>query len=182
KLYNNTIDKTIPQALRAYDAKFAAHRLKYTLDYPLATKRSRLRGVYQIRSYIDSLIAENIFCREFESHELMRLYKVHCDRDVTGYDEANTNIFSLVFANAVIADYLKKEPGTLSLTPSDCETAEKLLGAFEEVQQREILEGTVERLCLGSSAHCMKALEVLMPGLLNAVKHRKLVNFLTVEK
>lgn len=181
KLYNKTIDKTLSSAIKSYDPKFAAHRLKYTLDYPLAIKRSKLRGIYQIRSYIDSLISENTLCREFEEIELMRLYKQFCDGDMSGYDDNTVNIFSVVFANALIAEYLKKEPGTLTLTVSDCEAAEKLLGAFEPQEQKDILKSAAERIFYSDTAYCMKTLEVIMPGLLNAVKYNKLKNYLVVE-
>jgi len=182
KLYNSTIDKTIHNAIRTYEPKFAAHRLKYTLDYPLAVKRSKLRGIYQIRSYIDSLTAENQLCREFDEVEIMRLYKNFCDNDITGYDESTVNIFSMVFANALIADYLKKDPGTLSLTAADCSAAEKLLGEFEDAEQREILKNAANRAFTSNSEYCMKTLDVLMPGLLNALKHGKLSNYLVIER
>ena len=182
KLYNSTIDRTLRNAIKAYEPKFAAHRLKHTLDYPLAVKRSKLRGIYQIRSYIDSLTTENMLCREFDEIEIMRLYKNFCDNDVSGYDESTVNIFSLVFANALIADYLKKDPGTLTLSASDCAAAEKLLGHFEDSEQREILKNTAFRIFSADTAYSLKTLEMIMPGMLNAVKHGKLNNFLVVER
>nr|MBQ4320261.1 hypothetical protein [Clostridia bacterium] len=150
--------------------------------YPLAIKRSKLRGIYQIRSYIDSLTAENMICREFDEIEVMRLYKNFCDNDISGYDESTVNIFSLVYANALIADYLKKDPGTLTLTSDDCAAAEKLLSEFEDNEQREIFRNVAQRMCLPEPAYCMKTLDVLMPGMLNAVKYNKLANFLVVER
>ncbi len=181
KLYNDTLDKTLTKALRTYDPKFAAHRLKFTLDYPTAAKRSRLRGIYQVRSYVDSLIAENTLCREFEPFEIMKLYKTFCDRDISGYREPSVNIFSMLLPNAVIAEYLKKDPGTLTLTYSDCTAAEKLLSAFEDADQKEILKNAATKVCYSDPAYGLKAFDEVLPGLINALKHNRLANYLVVD-
>ena len=181
QLYNFTVNRILPETLKQYDVRFAAHRLKYTLDYPLAVRRSKLRGIYQLRSYIVSLTNENDFCREFDENEVLYLYKRFCDARGTKYGEEHVNLYQLVFANALFADYLKKDPGTLRLTERDCITAEKLLGGLEESEQGDILTAAAKRLSFTHPDYAVRALDAILPQILNAIRHKTLKNYLVVE-
>ena len=181
QLYNFTVSRILPDVLRKYDVRFAAHRLKYTLDYPLAVRRSKLRGIYQLRHYIVSLTKENDFCREFDEDEVQYIYKRFCDARGTKYGEEHVNLYQLVFANALFADYLKKDPGTLRLTERDCTTAEKLLGGLDDAEQKDILNAAAKRLSFTHPDYSVRALDAILPQILNAVRYKTLKNYLVVD-
>lgn len=175
--YNETIDSFI-NLLKKYDVKFGAHRIAGDIDYPLALQSNSLRGIHQLRGYLLNLYAENSFCREYDADEVAKLYMTFCDKHKYPYSEPRTNIFSMVFINALFNEYLRKEPGTLMISKDECEVIETLLDSISEYEQRSLLSGIASKLIGGNTMYNIKTAAKIMPEILNALKNRTLKNYL----
>jgi len=191
--YNNALDSAIPELLRGYDIKFAPHRLnppenkrrerKYKdamLDYPLAVPVVGAIGIHYLKSYLLHLCSENKFCRDFGPLAIASIYKRFCDVLGESYDSPIVNIYTLALLNAVFADYLKKEHGTLALTDDDIDVAQKLLQSFPPEERGAILRKCVTRLYCGDTEYNIRAFERLMPAVNNAIENNALGRLLVV--
>ena len=152
--YNNALDVSIPEMLRCYNVKFSPHRLgvpdgkkkdrqkqkDLMLDYPLALPVVGAHGIYYLKNYLLNLCNENKFCRDFSQGSLASLYKRFCDTGGEEYQSALVNIYTLAILNAVFADYLKKEHGTLALSDDDIDIAQKLLLSFDAAERASMLK------------------------------------------
>jgi len=192
--YNNALDSAIPELLRGYDAKFAPHRLNpperkkrdkhkpkdAMLDYPLALPVTGAIGIYYLKSYLINLCCENKFCRDFGQLAIASLYKRFCDTSRESYDSPIVNIYTLAMLNAVFADYLKKEHGTLALSDDDIDVAEKLLLSFDSDERAAILRKTASRLYCGDTEYNVRSFERLLPAVTNAIENKALARLLVV--
>ncbi len=198
--YNNALETAIPEMLRCYDIKFKPHRLSVAepkkgeqkkgsknknkkdtlLDYPLALPVTGAQGIYYLKNYLQNLCAENKFCRDFGQLAIASLYKQFCDSCGEGYDSALVNIYTLAILNAVFADYLKKEHGTLALNDDDIDIAQKLLLSFEADERASMLKKVAARLCCGDVDYNVRAFERMLPAVLNALENKALGRLLVV--
>lgn len=194
--YNNALDSAIPELLRGYNAKFAPHRLNppehkkrdkqaqkqkdALLDYPLALPVTGAHGIHFLKNYMINLCSENKFCRDFGQLAIASLYKRFCDAGGEGYDSALVNIYTLAMLNAVFADYLKKEHGTLALSDDDIDVAQKLLLSFDATERAALLRKTAARLYCGDSEYNIRAFDRLMPAVANALENKALGRLLVV--
>ncbi|MGI6202003.1 MAG: DUF6179 domain-containing protein [Eubacteriales bacterium] len=192
--YNNALDTAIPELLRGYDIKFAPHRLnppperkrrnrRYKdtmLDYPLAVPVVGAIGIHYLKSYLINLCSENKFCLDFGQLAIASLYKRFCDVLGESYDAPIVNIYTLALLNALFADYLKKEHGTLALTDDDIDVAQKLLLSFSPEERASILRKCAARLYCGDTDYNIRAFERLLPAVNNAIENNALGRLLVV--
>jgi hypothetical protein len=175
--YNETIDGFI-SVLKKYDIHFGAHRVTGDIDYPLAVQNNSLRGIHYLRGYLINLYAENSFCREYDNDEVIKLYTIFCDRHKYPYTEPRVNIYSLVFVNALFNDYLRKDPGCLIITEDECDIIETLMHSISEDERRTLIGGIASRMIGGNNQYNIKTATKIMPEILNAIKNKKLKNYL----
>lgn len=182
-LYNQIIDKDVMSALKSYDIPSASH-LGGKFDYPLSAANTcaNMRGIYYIKTYLFSLYTENCFCKEFELSEISALYETYCDFHNFDYKECNSNIYDMVLLNAVFAEYLQKDTGTLVITLNDCEKIRKLLSSLSQEEQSEVIYSALNRVNYGDRNYNRRAIENHMTPILNAVKHNALSNYLAVTR
>lgn len=191
--YNNALDSAIPELLRGYDIKFTPHRLNAPerkkrdkkfkdamLDYPLAVPVTGALGIHFLKSYLIHLCSENKFCRDFGQLAIASLYKRFCDVSGESYDAPIVNIYTLALLNALFADYLKKEHGTLALTDDDIDVAQKLLLSFGAEERGSILRKCAARLYCGDAEYNIRAFERLLPAVNNAIENSALGRLLVV--
>lgn len=177
--YNETIDHSLMSALKSYDIRFGAHKVDGDIDYPLAVQSNSLRGIHYLRGYLLSLLYENTFCREYGAEEISKLYALFCDRHKYPYSEPRVNIYSIVFINAVFNEYMRKEPGVLSISEDECEVMEELLNSMNNEERRNALTGIAAKLIGGNTIYNIRTASRFMPEMLNAVRKHTLKNYLT---
>ena len=179
--YNQTLDVSLMQALKSYDERFHSHLISGDIDYPLAIQSNTLRGIHYLRGYLMDLCAENAFCREYETDEIARLYKIFCDKNHFPYSEPRVNLYTILFNNALFNEYLRKEPGSLVLTVDECDIIEVLLGDMSREERGNLLRLTVSRMIGGNPDYNMRVLTKSLPGIQNAIEHHRLKNYLVAE-
>ena len=179
--YNRTIEHSLIMSLKKYDIRFGAHLSNSDIDYPLAINSNSLRGIHFIRGYLLSLVAENSFCREYSPDEVAYLYKTFCDNHRYPYSEPRVNIYLLVFVNALFCDYLRKEPGSLMLSEDECDICEELLGSLDEEDRKNLICNTASKMLGGNQAYNVKTASKIVGEINNAIKNRKLKNYVVCE-
>ncbi len=176
--YNETINHSLIQALKNYNYKFSSHKISNEIEYPLAMQINTLRGIHYLRGYMLNLYAENSFCREYDQDEIGKLYIEFCDKHKYPYSEPRINIYTIVFANALFNDYLRKEPGSLMLTEDECDVAQTLLGSLNTEECTNVLMGIALKMIGGNALYNTKMINKIIPDILNSLRNKKLKNYL----
>ena len=176
--YNFTLDSALMAAIKRCEKDETA---LLSMDYPLL-EPSMLHGLMGLKSYMLSLYYENAFCAEYDNNELSWLYQNYCDKTNKNPESSIFNVFSVVYLNALFCDYLKKDYGTLKLTPDDCKLAQSLLGVLTDDDRYEILFGCAKHFTYGSIAYNNKAFDRHFQSVLSAIKHKSLEKLLIIDK
>jgi hypothetical protein len=181
KLYNDILDGRIMKFLKTYDIAAKAHDGE-KLEYPIAVSCSKMVGIYYIKGYLMNLYSENLYCKEYGTYEISRLYKTLCDVNKVPYDKAKFNIYTAVYLNAVFANYLMKGVENLYITYSDCTKIQKLFSTLTEIEQMEVIKSAAARVNHGNPDYNEKVLNTWMPQLLKSIQHGTLKNCLVAVK
>lgn len=176
--YNFTLDSALMAAIKRCEKDETA---LISMDYPLL-EPSMLHGLMGLKAYMLNLFYENTFIGEYEKNEVDWLYDKYCYKTGKNPESSVFNVFSVVYLNALFCDYLKKDYGTLKLTPEDCKLAQSLLGVLSDDDRYEILFGCARHFTYGSVAYNNKAFQKHFPAVLSAIKHKLLEKLLVVEK
>ena len=180
-LYNDVIDTKIMKFLKTYDFATAAQSGD-KFDYPLAIPCSKMVGIYYIKGYLMNLYAENLYCKEYSTYEISRLYKTLCDSGNIKYDTAKVNIYTAVYLNSVFANYLMKGQGNLQITHGDCDKIQKLFSTLTDIEQTEVIKASAIRVNYGNPDYNEKVLNSWMPQIINSIRHSTLKNCLVTTK
>ncbi len=110
--YNETITKGIKGFLKLYNWQFQADEIHITADYPVCAELSNSLGIEFMEEYLNCLVAENEFCRNFDSRKIERLL------EKLDFDYINTpfNIFEIVLINVVGLRMVDDDIFSLNLT------------------------------------------------------------------
>ncbi|WP_418791907.1 DUF6179 domain-containing protein [Phosphitispora sp. TUW77] len=95
--YNDTILNGIPAFFCAYDVEFAAHDTPGFIDYPLSIVEMELTGIEYINEYLQKMLLENQFCKNFDINDIHCLLRGYDDN----YQDLLINIFEIVLTNAI---------------------------------------------------------------------------------
>ena len=174
--YRELLDIQLMEALKTYDERFHAHLISGDIDYPLAVQSNTLRGIHYLRGYLMDLCRENAFCQEYDPAELKELYLVFCEQNRFPRGEPRVNLYTTAFLNALLCEYLRKDPGSLLLTEDECDIIEVLLGDMEREERADILRQNVGRMLGGDPAYNLRTLEKALPCLQSAIEFHKLKN------
>lgn len=180
-LYNNIIDGKVMRFLKTYNIVTAAH-IGGKFDYPVAVPCTKMAGIYYVKGYLLNLYYENLYCKEFDTYEISRLYKTLCDSQNLPYQDAEVNIYTAVYLNAVFAAYLMKGHGNLHITYDDCEKIQKLFSTLTNIEQTEVIKTAAARVNHGNPDYNEKVLNLWMPQILNSIRHNTLKNCLVTAK
>jgi len=180
-LYNDVIDTKIMKFLKTYNFATSAQSGE-KFDYPIAIPCSKMVGIYYIKGYLMNLYSENLYCKEYGTYEISRLYKTLCDAHNMPYDTAKVNIYIAVYLNAVFANYLMKGHDNLHITYDDCIKIQKLFSTLTETEQTEVIKSAAARVNHGNPDYNEKVLNTWMPQLLNSIRHSTLKNCLVAAK
>ena len=141
--YHDTIQNGIPIFFSAYDADFGAHDTPASIDYPLSNDKMDLVGIEYIYSYLQKLLMENQFCKNFTEHDihcLLRGYDEH-------YQDLLINIFGLVLTNAVGSVLANKNALHLNVEPLDRQYLQQNLADLSIDQLDTMLRDASAQLC-----------------------------------
>lgn len=96
--YNATLDKNgIGSFFHLYNPDYEAHETPGSVDYQLCNPVTDLTGVEYIQKYLENLLLENEFCRNFAWEDIHHLL---CGYD-SGYKDLLINIFEQVLTAAL---------------------------------------------------------------------------------
>ena len=110
--YNETVAGGIKGFFKIYDPDFEAHEIHITADYPLCNPIKSLAGIEFIQKYLESILYENAFCRNFSSDDIHHLL---CGHD-EAYQELLLNIYEPVLTAAIGCVVAGEDARGLNLT------------------------------------------------------------------
>ncbi len=180
--YQKTVAEQIPKFLKQYRYDCNAHMEELSLSYPTAIPIRNLSGLTRILRYLYALYHENLFLQQFPKEELEYLYLSYCFTN-RFYDVEIpiVNLYRLAFKNAVIAEYLRLDPGTLILPVREVETAQQILTSLAEEEQTEILRTCAKRLFPLSRLYYDNTAQTILNEITAALRRHRLREVLTVE-
>ncbi len=178
RVYSQTLECTLKNALRQYDTEYFPQMICEGAEYPIYSPPYGLRGIFYLRAYVLGLIVENEFCMSYGKDELASLYSSLCSMRGVAEDEFADNIYSAVYANALLCEYLKKDP--LSITAYDCHVIENLLGHMSESEEKAILQRAADLLPCSKLPYSLRSHSKMLPGMLKAVRHKRLNKYLVI--
>ncbi len=97
KCLHDTVQKGIPHFLKWYDIKFCPQNTILTLDYPLLTDCSSMKGANAVYRYIRAIQTEQIFLGAFDRNYIISVLEKY-DSD---YRNMIENICSIVLTNII---------------------------------------------------------------------------------
>ena len=149
-LYNETLDRAIPEALRGYQRYFHAHNAGAEMFYPLAMADTLdCKGILYIREYLRHIWIENRFCACFSAEDIRKLLGA-CAGRLRACDLME-NVFELVYSGAFFAA-LDGKPGTLLTGRERCGGAARMLEGKEEAELAPMLKKCAVKLLLSLGA------------------------------
>ena len=175
--YNELLDRRVTAFLKSYNIATNAH-IAVRFDYKTALPTTNLRGIHYVKCDLGYVLRENSFMKAYDEREICYIFKYWCSQHIQSPSDADVNLFRITYICALFADYLKKEHVTLRVTYSECRTAEKLLGTFDEGEISDILRSTASHLVYGDPDYNKKALELMLPELVRALKNGNLSSVL----
>ncbi len=177
--YQKTIGEQIPAFLRQFQPSYNAHMDDLSLSYPLSVPVQNVTGLSRITRYLRGFYLENKFLSRYPQEELEQLYLSYCFGH--GFYDVETpivNLFRMALKNAIFAEYLKCEDGTLCLQKSEVETAQKILKSVGKESRSDILEAICLRLFQDNNPYYKKSYQAVLEELLLAIERDKLPNVL----
>ena len=140
--YNDTLQNGIPAFFYAYDVDYAAHETPASIDYPLSSDKMELTGIEYINDYLQKLLMENQFCKNFTTHDihcLLHGYDAH-------YQDLLINIFGVVLTNAIGCNLADKSARRLNIEPIDRQYLQQKLVNMTKNQLDAILHDASKQL------------------------------------
>ena len=175
--YNDTLQNGIPAFFYAYDVDYAAHETPASIDYPLSSDKMELTGIEYINDYLQKLLMENQFCKNFTTHDihcLLRGYDAH-------YRDLLINIFGIVLTNALGCILADKSALWLNIEPVDRQYLQQKLVNMTKNQLDAILHDASKQLCKEFNisdrllkTHITATILDLSPRLKNALENNRL--------
>lgn len=154
--YRSSAIDAVGGFFKMYRAELFAHRRHITADYPALLFKRDLAGVEFIESYLDCLLNENDFCREFSPERVHRLMLgVSAD-----YERTPLCIYEHVLAAALCCVLTGADPQELSC---DVDRAAALFAGRDVSQAQALLEGALGELSLsgGAGRYALRSLPVI---------------------
>ena len=141
--YRDTLE-ALPGFFRMYDIRYFAHDIPCMIDYQLLCPvPEELLGISFIGEYLHRLIAENRFCRCFDTDTVIRLLRAYCP----DYQGLLINICDAVFTNAVGLALLGRDPLPLAIDAGGCAALLAMFRPWNGEAAVEAVRKAVARLC-----------------------------------
>lgn len=144
--YDHTINEDLPVFFNNYGIIFDSHNVAGSIDYQLAFDDMSIRGVLYIKNYLEHLLMETLFLKNFNSRDIENLL---CDFGKAmgmDYKIELINIFELVFNNAVFALIAGGIERNLRISKFQFENLENKIKALKDTEIGECIDQAVETL------------------------------------
>ncbi len=172
ELYNRALDEDIRAFTRAYNIRFGAHRNPVVPRYKTALS-PRSSGVVRIKKYLTNLLAENLFCRCYDSDEVKTVIAFEVLR-AQDMESAVGNLYVPLLRCAVICQFLMPGVPHVLLSEDDVINAEGLLDEYSPDEMKTVLMAAFTRLPEENREYHKKVFENEVSGIIHAVKFKTL--------
>ena len=172
ELYNRALDEDIRAFTKAYNIRFGAHRNPVVPRYKTALA-PRSTGVVRIKKYLTNLLAENLFCRSYDSDEVKTVigFEVLRAQDM---ESVIGNLYVPLLRCAVICQFLMPGVPHVLLSEDDVINAEELLDEYSPDEMKTVLMAAFSRLPEENKEYHKKVFENEVNGIIHAVKFNNL--------
>lgn len=171
-IYNRALDEDIRAFTKAYNIRFGAHRNPVVPRYKTAIA-PKGTGVVRIKRYLTNLLAENLFCRCYDSEEVKTViaFEVMRAEDM----ESNVgNLYVPTLICAVICQFLMPGVPHVLLSEDDVNNAEAMLDEYSPDEIKTILTAAFSRLPSQNGEYHKRVFENTLPSIINAIKKNTL--------
>ncbi len=171
-IYNRALDEDIRAFTKAYNIRFGAHRNPVIPRYKTALT-PKGSGIVRIKKYLTNLLAENLFCRAYDSEEVKTViaFEVLRAQDM----ESNVgNLYVPLLRCAIVSQFLMPGIHHVLLSEDDVKNAEALLDEYTPEEMEKVLSAAFNRLPADNRDYHKKVFENQLPQIISAVKHSNL--------
>lgn len=171
-IYNRALDEDIRNFSKNYNIRFGAHRNPVIPRYKTALA-PRGCGVVRLKKYLTNLLAENLFCRCYDSEEVQTViaFEVMRAEDM----ESNVgNLYVPILRCALICQFLMPDSTHVLLSEGDVNTAEALLDEYTPDELQKMLTKAFDRLPSLNKEYHKKVFENELPQIIHSIKHNTL--------
>ncbi len=166
--YNRALDEDIRAFTKAYNIRFGAHRNPVVPRYKTAIA-PRGTGIVRVKKYLTNLLAENLFCRSYDSEEVRALiaFEVMRNEDM----ESNIgNLYVPLVRCAVICQFLMPGVPHVLLSEDDVNNAEEMLNEYTPDELQNLLTSAFARLPDENKEYHKKVFENELPNIIHTIK------------
>ena len=174
--YNKMLDGEILAYLKRYDSKYFAHGMSRYISYDSANGCGGYRGILYLKKHLENIIFENSFVNDFGEELIQNLIYGYCENNYIAYNEIESNIYSIVLMNRIIAELAGNEG--LTVSKEGALKISKLLKKLPENEQRRIIIDTAEKYF--DDSYTKKSSIRLAGHVVNAVKNNDLNKILYI--
>lgn len=146
EIYNETIDKGIPNFFKNYEGLFSAHETVSSMDYPLIIDNMDLCGIHYMKQYLDHLAAENLFCSYFKEDDIISLMDSYGRLYNMNIRNAPINIFEVIINNSIFTTLIGKNSNDLKLSKSEYVILQNKLLNLQESELIEQIQFGIETM------------------------------------
>lgn len=171
-IYNRALDEDIRSFSKAYNIRFGAHRNPVVPRYKTAIA-PRGSGVVRIKRYLTNLLAENIFCRSYDSEEVKTVIAFEVLR-AQDMESTVGNLYIPTLICAVICQFLMPGVPHVLLSEDDVNTAEEMLDEYSPDEMKTVLTAAFSRLTDENREYHKKVFENELNSIIHAVKSNTL--------
>lgn len=171
-IYNRALDEDVRAFTKAYNIRFGAHRNPVIPRYKTALT-PKGSGVVRLKRYLTNLLAENLFCRFYDSEEIKTVIAFEVMR-ANDMESAVGNLYLPTLRCAVISQFLMPGNTHVLLSEDDVKNAEALLDEYTPDEIRKILTAAFSRLPEQNREYHQKVFENDLPQIISSVKNNTL--------
>ena len=171
-IYNRALDEDVRAFTKAYNIRFGAHRNPVIPRYKTALT-PKGSGVVRLKRYLTNLLAENLFCRFYDSEEIKTVIAFEVMR-ANDMESAVGNLYLPTLRCAVISQFLMPGNTHVLLSEDDVKNAEALLDEYTPDEIRKILTAAFSRLPEQNREYHQKVFENDLQQIISSVKNNTL--------
>jgi hypothetical protein len=170
--YNRALDEDVRAFTKNYNVRFGAHRNPVIPRYKTALT-PRGSGVVRLKRYLTNMLAENVFCRNYDSAEVQTVIAFEVLR-AEDMQSAVGNLYVPLLRCALICQYLMPGVHHVLLSEDDVKNAEVMLDEFTPDEIQKLLTAAFGRLPDQNKEYHKKVFESELPQIINAIKQNNL--------
>ncbi|HEX3011674.1 MAG TPA: DUF6179 domain-containing protein [Syntrophomonadaceae bacterium] len=187
--YHSTIDEALPGFFEQYDTVFSAHDTAASIDYPLLFDDMKVRGIFYIQNYLQTLDLETQFYNLFIQEDVKKLLFNYGRVYRIDYTEALINVFEILLVNSLFSAMITSNASELSISQYQYQLFADKLKGFTRDQCSALLDEAVEKLIRGLHLDQSPLIEyirnfetLLLPRFFNALNNDSLANVIILDR